>query len=107
MNYRTFTFTTVLLAAAFLRTAPAQAAIRCEDLLQLSLSAANVTSAQRVAAGKFAPANEPGRGTAAQQQPFAKLPAFCRVVLAVKPASDSDIRVEVWLPESGWNGKFQ
>ena len=24
-----------------------------------------------------------------------------------KPSSDSDIRIEVWLPESGWNGKFQ
>lgn len=25
----------------------------------------------------------------------------------LKPSSDSDIRIEVWLPASGWNGKFQ
>ena len=24
-----------------------------------------------------------------------------------KPTSDSDIKVEVWLPASGWNGNFQ
>src|SRR5262249_44708474 len=25
----------------------------------------------------------------------------------LKPSNDSDIKVEVWLPESGWNGKYQ
>ena len=25
----------------------------------------------------------------------------------LKPTSDSDIKVEVWLPANGWNGKFQ
>ena len=33
-------------------------------------------------------------------------PAFCRVAATLKPTSDSDIKVEVWLPLSGWNGKF-
>lgn len=33
--------------------------------------------------------------------------AFCRVSMVLKPSADSDIHVEVWLPESGWNGKFQ
>ena len=23
------------------------------------------------------------------------------------PSSDSDIKIEVWLPTAGWNGKFQ
>ena len=32
---------------------------------------------------------------------------FCRVALTLKPSSDSDIQVEVWLPAAGWNGKFQ
>ena len=26
---------------------------------------------------------------------------------SIKPSSDSDIQFEVWLPASGWNGKFQ
>jgi hypothetical protein len=37
---------------------------------------------------------------------FKKLPAFCRVVAVAHPTADSDIRIEVWLPLAGWNGKF-
>jgi feruloyl esterase len=33
---------------------------------------------------------------------------FCRVVAVLKPSSDSNINVEVWLPVADkWNGKFQ
>ncbi len=35
------------------------------------------------------------------------LPAFCRVAATLKPTEDSDIKIEVWLPASGWNHKFQ
>ena len=35
------------------------------------------------------------------------LPAFCRVAATLKPSSDSDIKIEVWLPAADWNGKFQ
>ena len=28
-------------------------------------------------------------------------------MLTLRPSSDSDIKVEVWLPSSGWNGKFE
>jgi hypothetical protein len=28
------------------------------------------------------------------------------VQATLTPSSDSDIKVEVWLPTSGWNGKF-
>jgi feruloyl esterase len=37
---------------------------------------------------------------------MAALPAFCRVAIASAPTADSDIKIEVWLPASGWNGKF-
>ncbi len=40
-------------------------------------------------------------------QAFAGLPAMCRVTATLKPSSDSDIKVEVWLPAAGWNGKLQ
>ncbi len=33
--------------------------------------------------------------------------AYCRVQLTLTPSSDSDITVELWLPTTGWNGKFQ
>ena len=35
------------------------------------------------------------------------VPAFCRIAGIIKPTSDSDIRFEVWMPASNWNGKFQ
>jgi feruloyl esterase len=38
---------------------------------------------------------------------FKSLPAFCRVAATLKPVSDSEIRIEVWMPASGWNGKLQ
>ena len=39
--------------------------------------------------------------------PFSALPAFCRVAATLKPTPSSDIRMEVWLPTSGWNGLFR
>jgi hypothetical protein len=36
-----------------------------------------------------------------------QLPAFCRVQGVLRPASDSHIAFEVWLPAQGWNGRFQ
>jgi feruloyl esterase len=37
---------------------------------------------------------------------FDELPAFCRVTATLVPTPTSDIRAEVWLPMSGWNGNF-
>ena len=34
------------------------------------------------------------------------LPEFCRVVGVAKPSKDSEIKFEVWMPTSNWNGKF-
>jgi hypothetical protein len=38
---------------------------------------------------------------------YKQLPAFCHVTALAKPTTDSDIRIEVWLPAAGWNGKFR
>ena len=61
-----------------------------------------------MAAGAFTPPGPARQGGAAPQQPraFATLPAFCRVAATLTPSSDSDIKIEVWLPAK-WNGKFQ
>ena len=32
--------------------------------------------------------------------------AFCRVTATLTPTSDSTINIEVWLPETSWNGRF-
>jgi feruloyl esterase len=34
------------------------------------------------------------------------VPAFCHVAASLKPSTDSDIPIHVWLPVSGWNGKL-
>jgi feruloyl esterase len=78
----------------------AQAAA-CEDVKAISLPNATITLAQVVAPGAFTP--QGGRGAEA----FKNLPAFCRVAATLTPSSDSDIKIEVWLPESGWNGRLQ
>jgi feruloyl esterase len=85
------------LLISILSAAPGAAAT-CESLASLTLPDTSITSAHSVAAGAF---TLPGRPA------FKDLPAFCRVEATLKPSSDSDIKVEVWLPASGWNGKFQ
>jgi feruloyl esterase len=65
-----------------------------------------ITIAQTVAAGTFNGPPSPFSGI--DFSPLYKsLPAFCRVVAEAKPTSDSGIKLEVWLPVSGWNGKLQ
>lgn len=34
-----------------------------------------------------------------------RVPVFCRVAATLRPSTDSDIKIEVWLPER-WNSKF-
>ena len=80
----------------------------CASLASLRLPDTTITLAQTIAAGAFRlPTPAGGAPSAAGENPFSVLPAFCRVAATMKPSSDSDIRIEVWLPVSGWNGKFQ
>jgi len=86
--------------------APAFAAgVPCEAVAS-SLQAPNVTVtlAEAVASGAFTP---PGRGGRGGGGAFASLPALCRVAATLKPTPQSDIKMEAWLPASGWNGKLQ
>src|SRR5437870_10136884 len=80
------------------------AAAPCESLSSLKLPDATITMAQAVAAGAFAPAGGGGRGGGAA---FSDLPAFCRVAATLRPSPDSDIKIEVWMPATNWNGKFE
>src|SRR6185503_4991671 len=80
------------------------AASSCEAVASLAFPDAKITAANPVGAGAFAP---PGAGAAQQNAAFKQLPAFCRVAATLQPSSDSDIKIELWLPASNWNGKFQ
>ena len=86
-------------------------AASCEDLSRLRLSDTSITLAQRVAPGAFEVPTRSGARSAPHapggpSTPFARLPAFCRVAGTIKPTPDSNIRFEVWMPETNWNGKF-
>jgi feruloyl esterase len=37
---------------------------------------------------------------------YTNLPAFCRVAATLTPTPDSNIKVEVWMPTSDWNGRY-
>ena len=91
-----------LFLALLLFALPSLAA-SCEALSSLSLPEAPITVAQAVEAGAFIP---PAGNAAANAAVFKDLPAFCRVAATLKPTADSEIKIEVWMPASMWNGKF-
>src|ERR1700685_501081 len=94
-----------ILGCSAVLAAPVLAA-PCDSLASLKLADTTITSAAVVEAGAFKmPANVPAGGGFAAP-PFAKLPAFCRVQVVLEPSTDSHIEFEVWLPASGWNGKY-
>jgi Tannase and feruloyl esterase len=84
----------------------AQAA-SCEKVAKISLPNATVTSAEVVAPGSFRPSSSVMPWAAQADALYRSLPAFCRVRVESHPSSDSDIKIEVWLPLKGWNGKLQ
>ena len=93
----------IILLAGLLAAAPMDAATAkvasCDSLASAVLPNATITSTQSVLAGGF---TMPGRGGGAALD----LPAFCRVAITIEPTSDSDIKLEVWLPTASWNGKL-
>ncbi|HET7872894.1 MAG TPA: tannase/feruloyl esterase family alpha/beta hydrolase, partial [Terriglobales bacterium] len=81
----------IFLAAAAL---PAFAA-GCESLSSLKLPETTIVSARTINSGT-------------ETRPELKnAPPFCHVVMEIKPSADSQIRVEVVMPLTGWNGRFQ
>ena len=97
------TFVAVLTAG---RTTAASSS--CESLASIGLPNTSITRAQLVPAGQFAatPAGILAPG-APSFRPYSALPAFCRVAATLRPSSDSDITIEVWMPAADWNGKFE
>src|SRR5262245_32974155 len=84
------TAATFVAALAASREAAAEGA--CDNLRHLALPTATITASSDVAANSA---------------PFYAQRAFCRVLVTIAPTPDSDIKAEVWLPATGWNGRFQ
>jgi feruloyl esterase len=72
----------------------------CTNLQWLQLEHTLITSAADNLTGSFVvPGSSP-------TQTLAPLPAFCRVTATLTPTADSSIKIEIWLPEATWNGRF-
>ncbi|MES2488249.1 MAG: tannase/feruloyl esterase family alpha/beta hydrolase [Pseudomonadota bacterium] len=74
----------------------------CENLLNLKLDNARVTSVSNVSGGKKFSFFGMFVGA-----PFFQVPASCRIAFEMTPVADSLIKAELWLPREGWNGRFQ
>jgi len=72
------------------------AAATCASLATLALPDTAIT-AQSVAAGTY---------TAPDTREVFNLPAYCRIAATLTPTSESNIKIEVWMPNSGWNGRY-
>ncbi|HVN20623.1 MAG TPA: tannase/feruloyl esterase family alpha/beta hydrolase [Dongiaceae bacterium] len=78
----------------------------CDHLSTAKIPNTTITQVEQVAAGAFNGPPAPFSGVDISAL-YKSLPAFCRVVAEAKPTADSDIKMEIWLPASGWNGKLQ
>jgi feruloyl esterase len=88
-----------LFASVAIVSTPAMAT-PCTDLQSVALENTTITSATDNTSGVFVvPNSNP-------PQKITGLPAFCRVTATLTPTSDSAIKIEVWLPENTWNGRF-
>ena len=79
----------------------------CEQLAQLALPDTKITSAQVVAAGAFTPPANIAPWLVGDPNFYKQLPSFCRVTAEAHPTTDSNIKIEVWMPSANWNGKFR
>jgi feruloyl esterase len=93
---RPVSFAALIAFALGIGVTPAAAAT-CASLANLTLPDTIITAAQSIPAGTY---------TAPDGAVFANLPAFCRIAATLTPTSDSNIKIEVWMPYSGWNGRF-
>ena len=82
----------------------AQSSKPCEGLKSLAIANATITAAESVPAGPY---QTPGRGGPGGTQPPIMLPAHCRIAAVLTPSADSHIEIELWMPETDWNGKFE
>ena len=91
-----------LAAAALLSVTMVEAtqapAATCESLVALSVPDTTITSAVSIPGPSF---------TAPDGRTYQEVPPFCRVTALATPSPDSLINIEVWMPSSGWNGRFE
>ena len=82
---------------------PVQAQVRtCESLAGVSLpNNTTITTAQTLPGGALT------LTAVGRTFNLTGLPPFCRVNGVTKPGPNSNVNWEVWLPATGWNGRFE
>jgi len=78
----------------------------CDSVAKLNLANTRIVATQLLPAGTFRPPTGRQRPSVEIFNGFDRLRAFCRLQAMITPTRDSHIRVEVWLPASGWNGRY-
>jgi len=116
MRTALFAFSFLIIAGCALAESP------CENLKSAAPPSVEFTAIETVPAGLYTPPAGAGRGAGGPAalnngpalQPGGRppvqpqmLPAHCRVAATLHPSSDSDIKMELWLPVENWNGKFE
>lgn len=104
----------LLLISSTAASAQSQTVEACHDIGNLNLADAAITTAEVIAAGEFrTPRPNAGNDSSTadaeaerRDRIYQGLPAFCRVAVTLTPSADSDIKMEIWLPASSWNGKY-
>jgi tannase/feruloyl esterase len=82
----------------FFACRPVFAVGNCEQIASLSTQVAEITKVEVAQSGVFTPPNGKAIGG---------LPPFCRVAAVLHPSSDSAIRIELWMPQTNWNGRLE
>ncbi len=77
--------------------------ISCADIASAEFANTEIHTAVEIPAGEFVPPSVEPFGPPPD---FSGLPAFCRVAGSIKPTAESDIRFELWMPVTDWNGRF-
>lgn len=87
----------------------AYAATTCEAASHADLPGAQITATTLVAKGALPapPSFNGGPPSPTNVALYSTMPAFCRIEADLHPTADSDIKIEVWAPVEGWNGRLQ
>src|SRR6266496_2266859 len=86
-----------IFAAGMMLGAQSVWAMSCESLVTLPLPDATIMSATSI----------PGPSFIAPNGQTYDVPPFCKVSAVSNPTPDSVINIELWMPSSGWNGRFE
>jgi feruloyl esterase len=88
----------MLAVSCSVHAADTKAAARCQAITNMIFDGATITAAVPIETGSFT-----AQGDTEVQ---ADLPPFCRIAATLRPTADSNIKIELWMPEKNWNGRF-